>query len=397
MFNAGGFRFPARSATKHTKLSVPLNHKFKYLEKSHIKMSLKEQDSNITTVFKVYSEKKPPVIHQRPFSNVNFQQIKLLVFGEIILAFIAAAIGSYFKINVLHYFTVLSFKHIALGMLSSIPLLIVGNWVDNSNNILFAELNRDTQLNILSLFGRKQRLLLVSTISFCLAVSAALGEELLFRGVLLPLSENLTKSSIIGLLISSFLFGFGHSLKLDMALCLEILLGLCFGYMYQATNALLVPVLAHFLYDFFTFIQLHIRVTDQVTQIESSTKELIGMIRSRPEISQKVKLLQDTHQFSEGFLARCITVFAYLDMDGNGRIDENELWLGYKTFGRRLSRRQAHDIMLQADKDKNGFLDAGEFVGLVIDAHFKEEKDNGLVGFIFADRKTPKPFFPNYE
>lgn len=81
-----------------------------------------------------------------------------------------------------------------------------------------------------------------------ISLLAGLGEELLFRGLLQPwLTEK--AGLLIGLVLSSALFGLLHAITLTYAL-LASLIGLYFGWLLVETENLLPPIIAHALYDF---------------------------------------------------------------------------------------------------------------------------------------------------
>jgi len=86
-----------------------------------------------------------------------------------------------------------------------------------------------------------------------LSLSAGIGEELLFRGLIqgwwMSLSETLSfLESLPGMTISAVCFGFAHPLsKTDIVL--STLAGFLFAILYWATRDLLACVLAHAIYD----------------------------------------------------------------------------------------------------------------------------------------------------
>ena len=89
-----------------------------------------------------------------------------------------------------------------------------------------------------------------------LAVSAGLGEEILFRGLLQPWLETLT-SVPIALVISNTLFGLLHAITPMYALiagCVGTYLGLSMDL--GAERNLLIPIIIHSLYDFLAFLVL---------------------------------------------------------------------------------------------------------------------------------------------
>ena len=86
-----------------------------------------------------------------------------------------------------------------------------------------------------------------------LSLSAGIGEELLFRGLIqgwwMSLSETLSfLESLPGMAISAVCFGFAHPLS-KTYIVLATLAGFLFAILYWATRDLLACVLAHAIYD----------------------------------------------------------------------------------------------------------------------------------------------------
>jgi len=80
-----------------------------------------------------------------------------------------------------------------------------------------------------------------------ISLSAGIGEELLFRGVI---QNGLTglAGPTTGLIAAALLFGLAHALT-PAYFVLTTLAGLYLGVLYLATGNLLIPILVHFLYD----------------------------------------------------------------------------------------------------------------------------------------------------
>lgn len=81
------------------------------------------------------------------------------------------------------------------------------------------------------------------------ALSAGVGEELLFRGVAQAGLETIVGGPI-ALLAASLLFGLAHALNRAYFI-IATLAGAYLGLLYLLTDNLLVPTLVHFLYDWF--------------------------------------------------------------------------------------------------------------------------------------------------
>jgi membrane protease YdiL (CAAX protease family) len=87
-----------------------------------------------------------------------------------------------------------------------------------------------------------------------LSALAGLGEEALFRGVLQTwLAQHLGTGA--GWVLASVAFGLAHYINRTYAI-IATLIGLYLGWLYLATGNLLVPAIAHGLYDFVALLVL---------------------------------------------------------------------------------------------------------------------------------------------
>ncbi len=128
----------------------------------------------------------------------------------------------------------------------------------------FAEINRTMQLpdfmsGIYDWMSQKEQELAILTEQFLKAGSVgefmlnfvmiafipAIGEELLFRGVLQKIFSNWTKNNHWGVFIAAFLFSAIH--MQFFTFLPRFFLGIVFGYLLIWTRSLWVPILAHFL------------------------------------------------------------------------------------------------------------------------------------------------------
>jgi membrane protease YdiL (CAAX protease family) len=87
-----------------------------------------------------------------------------------------------------------------------------------------------------------------------LGLAAGIGEETLFRGVLQPWMTDLT-SPWTAIIITSIVFGLLHAMT-PMYFVVATAISLYFGWIMLKTDNLLVPVLAHGLYDVVGFLVL---------------------------------------------------------------------------------------------------------------------------------------------
>lgn len=104
-----------------------------------------------------------------------------------------------------------------------------------------------------------------------LSALAGLSEEMLFRGVLQRAMAGADPSPLrqwIALGIAAALFGFAHNITRAYAL-LATLAGAYLGWLWIATGNILVPAIAHALYDFLALVYL-VRIRRRDGQAEDS-------------------------------------------------------------------------------------------------------------------------------
>lgn len=90
---------------------------------------------------------------------------------------------------------------------------------------------------------------------FMIAIIPAVGEEFLFRGVILRLFKEWTKNAHIAVLVSAFLFS---ALHLQFyGFMPRLLLGVILGYLFVWSGSLWVPMLIHFINNAFAIIYIY--------------------------------------------------------------------------------------------------------------------------------------------
>lgn len=90
---------------------------------------------------------------------------------------------------------------------------------------------------------------------FMIAIIPAVGEEFLFRGVILRLFKEWTKNAHIAVMVSAFLFS---ALHLQFyGFMPRLLLGVILGYMFVWSGSLWVPMLIHFINNAFAIIYIY--------------------------------------------------------------------------------------------------------------------------------------------
>jgi len=144
-------------------------------------------------------------------------------------------------------------KAVAIGIAATIPMFALLVLVRTTQLKALREFNQVVDKMVNLLFGATSiwNLALISA-------AAGLGEELLFRGVLqLTISEWFDGSVGVafGLMVASVLFGACHWLSFTYA-AFATIIGAYFGLLLIFTDNLLVPIVAHALYDFVALIVL---------------------------------------------------------------------------------------------------------------------------------------------
>ena len=139
------------------------------------------------------------------------------------------------------------------GVLATMPMVVVLVGLNRWPVGPFAELKR---------FVHQQLVPMFAGLSLCelglLSVAAGVGEELLFRGLLQSGIADWVGSPygwLVGLAVASILFGVCHWLSTLYAL-LATVVAVYLGVLFLTTQDLLVPIVAHALYDLIALIYL---------------------------------------------------------------------------------------------------------------------------------------------
>jgi membrane protease YdiL (CAAX protease family) len=128
------------------------------------------------------------------------------------------------------------------------------------------DVSKATQRSVIALLGGTFKPLLALLTSTTLGLAAGFGEELLFRGVLqYELASRMDPS--LAILFSSIVFGALHAVTPLYAL-LATLASVFFGFLYELTGNLAVPIICHAVYDVGALLWAHWTVTKQMTEKE---------------------------------------------------------------------------------------------------------------------------------
>jgi hypothetical protein len=95
-----------------------------------------------------------------------------------------------------------------------------------------------------------------------IGVIPAIGEELLFRGVLQNIFIRWTKNTFLGVLITSFAFAALHFQFLSVLP--RFILGMILGYIFVWTRSLWMPIIAHFVNNALAVVYYHLYYNDLI-------------------------------------------------------------------------------------------------------------------------------------
>jgi hypothetical protein len=131
----------------------------------------------------------------------------------------------------------------AWGLAATVPLLAMMLALRQLNAGPFRRLNRAVDELLVPLFSG-------CTLSDFALISlvGGLGEELLFRGLIQAVLSHWF-GLVAGLVLASILFGLAHMITLTYAV-IAALVGAFFGWLWIHFDNLLVPIVAHAVYDF---------------------------------------------------------------------------------------------------------------------------------------------------
>jgi membrane protease YdiL (CAAX protease family) len=133
------------------------------------------------------------------------------------------------------------------GLVACLPMLIFLVAMSASRWPPLVQLRQQVEMLVRELFGGS------SWIELALVCFAAgLGEELLFRGALQPWVARFTNPTV-AIMIVGLLFGLAHSLSVTYFV-VATLMGCYFGWLMQAYDDLVAPIVAHALYDFIAIV-----------------------------------------------------------------------------------------------------------------------------------------------
>jgi uncharacterized protein len=112
-----------------------------------------------------------------------------------------------------------------------------------------------------------------------IALIPAVGEELMFRGLIQTQLEIWSKNKHVAIWVAAIIFSAIHFQFYGFVP--RMLLGALFGYLFVWTKNMLIPMTAHFTNNAFTLLMLHLKNQNKITMDVETTKDLpTGLIVS---------------------------------------------------------------------------------------------------------------------
>jgi membrane protease YdiL (CAAX protease family) len=152
------------------------------------------------------------------------------------------------------------------GLIATLPMLVVFAWLVTSKLPPLQQLREQVEWLVREMFPD------ASAAQFALiAALAGVGEELLFRGVLQTKLGSWT-TPIVGLVLTSILFGLAHALS-RLYLAFAIIVGLYLGWLALEYHDLVAPMIAHGLYDFVALVYLSRTISRRRQKASTSSND----------------------------------------------------------------------------------------------------------------------------
>jgi membrane protease YdiL (CAAX protease family) len=259
-----------------------------------------------------------------------------------------------------------------IGVLASIPILAISRGIEYSDAAIFADLNVATKNVVLRTFGVKAQPLFALAASIGIALLTSVVEEVLFRGAILPeiaqwaVTNNVVADNdqgiLFGLIASSIGFAIGHTNLSELSfdtlslLGLQLLTGLSFGTSYCITRDLTTPIMAHFLYDLYTFYETHLVVTDQIAYAESAPP---------PTGSSEAEVRSEK---GDNFVNEARRAFLIMDTNRDGLLSAGEFRCAFYAMGFKPKEEKFQKAFRGADKDASGQVDYDEFLWFLLNS-----------------------------
>lgn len=261
---------------------------------------------------------------------------------------------------------------VLLGVAGFIPLVVVSRAIETSDSYWVSGLNLSTNQAVLRFFGSTTKPIRALLISVALSSLTAVAEETTFRGQLIPALQNSEwghGNVWVGATLSTLVFAILHTnptgffkgkesfVDNSVLLALQTFNGGIFALLYLgAGENLAVPILAHALYDTYTFYKTHmVDVAGQMDYARSQSNKNNNNNSSPTEtrwITQK----------GPDFVQQAKQAFYLMDTNKDGVVSPRELRISLYSYGINLSPQQLESLTAKADADGSGAVDLDEYL-----------------------------------
>ena len=256
-------------------------------------------------------------------SYIDGQGISSIIAGQGIILIVALVKILVFVIDVLRgigsfdsFYDVYRLKEAIILSVS----LLGGLWIfDKIPMAMIQRANRENKFALLNLFGLNSSPLVIFAVTTFLCGVNAFGEEVFFRGFLLPIVSNYLTVPV-DIAVSSIAFGFLHFPRGVNSLG-QMGLGAVYSAAYLFSGSLVVPIVAHTLFDFgSTLFPLYLARREVKQRIEKENERWKALKNKNLSIDDRID-------------ATARILFDLLDINSDGSIDSAEIELALKEFG----------------------------------------------------------------
>lgn len=290
------------------------------------------------------------------------------------LLFLLAIVGELVVANQNMFLqTISSFDRgsMTLALQLSSLLLAAGFVFDRVPNVDVQNIVNDTRIYVLRVFGRNTPGVTAFFAALLLSASAAISEELFFRGFLLVWIQSYFGTTV-ATIISSAIFGLAHFPVFGASAYVEAVLGGIFAFAFTYSNLnIAVPIAVHTLYDLGTIYFIWLTATRDMRDRISRADEQPGMETDR---QLKDASLQGISLLPAEVVASELALFNFLDRDQDGFISYLEFDAGLKLMGVSSVAPYAlpfpwqKQLFKEIDTDNDGKISFEEFNKSVVEA-----------------------------
>lgn len=262
-----------------------------------------------------------------------------------------------------------------MGLVGAAVLVGFSRLIENSESPVVTGINLSTEMVVLRLFGPRTQPVVAFAVSAFMAGLTGIVEETTFRGQIFPFLTQWTSNnlgwtgdvSVYGAAaLTTYLFALLHTNPLGffkggeaakdnaVLLTFQLVTGSIFMALFLLTQNLAVPIIAHALYDFYTFFNTHLQVTEQMDYAREQSQLPSAKEETKWKKARGEKFVQEARQ-----------TFYLMDTNKDGVLSRREVRIALSSYGMDLSKMQSEQIVQKADLDQSGTISFGEFLTFV--------------------------------